>query len=880
MTTSEELREQFLAYFEEKEHQRVASSSLVPHGDPTLMFTTAGMVQMKPYFLGEMPPPHPRLTSSQKSFRTTDIDEVGDLSHHTFFEMLGNFSVGDYFKEGAINFAWEFCTQRLKLDPERIWVTIFFDDEEAFGYWRALGMPEEKIFRFGEEENWWGPAGDSGPCGPDSELHYDLGIEKSCGKPTCGPACDCGRFLEIWNLVFMQYNQDRQGERTLLERPNIDTGMGLERILSVMQGVDSTYDTDLFAPQLATIQEITGRRYGEEDDVDWAMRVLADHGRSATFLIGDGVVPGNEGRGYVLRRVLRRAIRYGRRLGLEGPFLGSIVEATIEKMGGNYPDLQRGHDFIQQTVLQEEERFQQTLSIGLALFEEVLADEGVRKAGVIPGAQLFRLYDTYGFPIDMAEEVAHDEGLTIDRQGFEQELEAQRERARSAQAQANQGALDAYTQMSSLETQFVGYDKLDEDTYVTGLVTAGAMSGEASQGQEVEVVVPVTPFYPEGGGQVGDVGRIVREGGGVIRVRDAQRPMGERPEFIVHRGIVEEGLFTVGDRVRMEVDPEERARSARNHTATHILHAALRRVLGTHVHQAGSLVAPDHLRFDFSHNLALNGAEFAEVNRIVNDRVRRNTTVHWQSLPLRDALNQGALAFFGDKYGDPVRMVSIIDGEPFSMELCGGTHVSATGEVGYVHIGGEGSIGSGMRRIEAVTGAASEEVIYRRLQTLDAMARSLQTTPDEIESRLAGLTEELEAERQRARALDQQLARSEADTLLSRAEMVDGVALIAARVTTTDSGILREMTDLLRDKLGSGVVLLGTVNKDRPQFIAAVTPDLVGKGYHAGQLVKGVAEIVGGGGGGRAEMAQAGGRDVSKLDEALAAAKGLVGSKE
>ncbi|MQG21274.1 MAG: alanine--tRNA ligase [SAR202 cluster bacterium] len=876
MRTSEEIRELFLSFFEGKGHQRIKSSSLVPHGDPTLMFTTAGMVQMKPYFLGEMPAPHPRLTSSQKSFRTTDIDTVGDLTHHTFFEMLGNFSVGDYFKEDAIKFAWEFCTEHLNLDREHIWITIFTDDDEAYAHWREIGIPDEKILRFGEEENWWGPAGDSGPCGPDSELHYDLGIEKGCGEPTCDPSCDCGRFLEIWNLVFMQYNQDQQGNRTLLEYPNIDTGMGLERIVTILQEVSTSYETDLFSPLFQHIEKITSFHYGDDDKIDWAMRVLADHGRAITFLIADGVVPGNEGRGYVLRRLIRRAVRYGQQLNLQDPFLGTLTDVIVAQMKELYPEISENTDFIKETVLQEEERFNETLSIGLMLFEEVLADEEIRESGIIPGSQIFRLYDTYGFPIDVAREVAQDEGLTLDEVGFETELENQRERARSAQSNTEGIPFDSYSQLASLNSQFVGYENLTETSYITGLITGGSVTEKASQGQEVEVIVPITPFYPEGGGQVGDSGYIFHEEQNVIRIRDTRRPLRTNPDFIVHQGIVEEGSFQIGDHVVLEVNAERRSQSARNHTATHILHATLRNVLGSHVQQAGSLVAPDHLRFDFSHNLALNTEEFHQVKNIVNARVRQNIEVRWQSLPLRQALNEGALAFFGDKYEDPVRMVSIIDDSPFSLELCGGTHVSATGEVGYIHISSEGSIGSGMRRIEAVTGDASDNLIARRLDTITALAKSLQTSPDELENRIEAINQELNQLRTQAHDLELKLAYSEIEKMLGNKKMAGDVPFIAARATTTDASILREMADILRERLGSGIVLLAAVDENRPRFIAAVTSDLVGKGYHAGRLVKSVAEIVGGGGGGQAEMAQAGGRDISKLDDALESVTKLI----
>lgn len=882
--TAAELRELYLSYFEEQGHQRVPSSSLVPQNDPTLLFTTAGMVQMKPYFMREATPPNVRLTSVQKSFRMTDVDEVGDMTHLTFFEMLGNFSIGDYFKKKAIEFAWEFCTQRVGLDPERLWATVFLDDDEASGLWEQTGVPVERIRRFDEKDNFWGPAGDSGPCGPCSEIHYDLKPGEPFHAPTCGPNCDCGRFVEIWNLVFMEYDQATDGTRTPLASKNIDTGMGLERLTAVIQDVDNVYDTDLFLRLIERAVEIAGRPYGEDEATDRALRTMVEHARSVAFLIADGVIPGNEGRGYVLRRVLRRGIRFARRIGVQGPFLDRIIEVVFNNMGAAYPSLIEARDHILTTVAREEEQFQRTLAVGTALLDEVVSQLVAQGETTVPGDELFRLYDTYGFPLEMAEEVAADRNLTVDGEGFQKAMDAQRERGRAASGfSAAREISEAYRTLSSLETRFLAYESTGASSNITGLIVGGGVVESASHNQQVEVVVADSPFYPEGGGQVGDIGLITGPNG-VIRVSDTQRPVGERPGFVVHIGIVESGTIAVGDAIRMEVDVPHRNQTTRHHTATHLLHAALRQILGPHVRQAGSLVAPDHLRFDFSHTASVNEQEIAAVTRAVNERVLRNLLVETKTQPIQEALAGGALAFFGDRYGDVVRTVSIDgqsddDGAPFSLELCGGTHVHATGEVGFAFVTGEGSIGSGMRRIEAVAGSSADALIGERLVTLERIARQLQVPADSIEERITSHLEELDQARKHAEALERQIARSKVQPLLQKVERVGDVDLLAARVEgVSNADLLREITDDLRQAMGSGVIVLGAEINGKPSFVCAVTSDLVGKGetYHAARIIKEVAAVAGGGGGGRAEMATAGGRDPTKIDEALAAAKGLL----
>ncbi|MFQ5826273.1 MAG: alanine--tRNA ligase [Dehalococcoidia bacterium] len=874
--TSDQIRELFLKFFEEKGHKIIPSSSLVPHGDPTLLLTSAGMVQIKPYFLGEEKPPSPRLTSCQKCFRTSDIDAVGDASHLTFFEMLGNFSVGDYFKAEAISWAWEFVTQRLRLEPERLWITIFQDDEEAFGHWREIGIPAERIWRFGEEDNFWGPAGQSGPCGPCSEIHYDLGEEYGRGilhgvKDRCGPNCDCGRFLEIWNLVFMQYDQDPQGKRTPLPRPNIDTGMGLERTAAVMQGTTSAYDTDLFRPLIDCVCGLTGKEYGQDEATDRALRVVVEHGRGIVFLIADGVVPGHEGRGYVLRRVLRRAALFGRKLGREEPFLSGVAQVVIKQMGHIYPELVQHRDLVLRVIDMEEKRFHETLSTGLGLLEEIMdeAERGRRK--VISGQEVFRLYDTYGFPGELTKEIALERGFEVDMDGFEVEMEAQRERARAAKkfGLEEKATPEAYRQLGIESTDFVGYEKLRHTSPVVGLLVGGQPAERAFEGQEAEVVLLESTFYGEMGGQVGDTGEI-RGPEGLFIVTDTMHPW---PELIVHHGHLVRGQISLNDDVEAEVDMARRLDIARNHTATHLLQAALRRVLGGHVLQRGSVVSPERLRFDFSHLMAPAPEELAQVQRLVNESIRQNIPVTARVLPYKEAIAGGAIALFGEKYGDMVRMMEI---QGVSAELCGGTHLERTGEIGYFLITSESSIGAGLRRIEALTGRGAETFLEGRLSTVEALSRELGGTPDEVQEKVASLAKQLERERKRAQSLERELSKRVVESLLGQAEAVNGVNVLSARVSASNMEVLKEMGDQLKERLRSAVVVLGAIYDNRPNFLAMVTPDLVARGIHAGEIVKKVAQATGGGGGGRAEMAQAGGKDQGKLDEALKLVKDIV----
>ncbi|MFQ6001109.1 MAG: alanine--tRNA ligase, partial [Anaerolineae bacterium] len=779
---------------------------------------------------------------------------------------------------------WEFVTQDLSLSPDRLWITIYLDDDEAQDLWMKVGVPEARILRFGKSENWWGPAGETGPCGPDSEIFYDRGEKHGCGRPDCAPNCPyCDRYLELWNLVFMQYHQDETGELTPLPEQNIDTGMGLERTAVVMQEASSIYETDLFYPLVKRAAELVGVEYGSHGASDRSLRIIAEHGRAATFLITDGVMPANEGRGYVLRRILRKAIYHGRHLGREEPFLGEIARVVGDLMGEAYPELIDRAEFVVQVMTVEEERFQQTLDTGTHLLVALLEDPEVIERGVISGQDVFRLYDTYGLPPDFTREIAKERGIDIDEEGFEEAMAAQQERARAARRAVSYSELPAVIRGPDVdETEFVGYEKLECEARIVSLARMPEGTAPVGQwvhpdesvdkGEQVQVLLDITPFYAEAGGQVADTGILVGPRGR-IRVTDTQSP---RPGYVVHYGIVEEGTLKKGDRVRAQVDKERRLDIARNHTATHLLHKALREVLGGHARQSGSLVAPDRLRFDFTHMAALTPEELGEIERRVNARIRENLPVTAQVMDYDRAIAAGAVAIFGEKYGDRVRMVSIDD---YTKELCGGTHLRATGEIGLFHIVGEESIGAGLRRIEALTGRGAERYMQEALTTLAQVADRLQVPPVEVGDKVASLQESLKEKEREVARLRREKARSEVDSLLEKVTEVEGVKLLAAQVRADDIESLREMTDWVRDRLGSVVVVLGAVLDGKPGFVAAVTPDLVERGLRADWLVKEVANLVGGGGGGRATLAQAGGRDASKLQEALAAVEGFLADR-
>lgn len=869
--TSERLREEFLSYFESQGHSRVASSSLIPVGDPTLLLTSAGMVQFKPYFTGEAEPPNHRLTTSQKCFRTPDIEEVGDATHNTLFEMLGNFSIGDYFKAGAVDFAIELMTEGYGIPLELFAAAVHVTDDETRELWMAKGIPEDRVYSFGDDENWWGPAGDEGPCGPCSELHYDYGAGHGCRQDDCAPNCKnfmpsgdvCDRYVELWNLVFMQFYHHLDGSRTDLPAPSVDTGMGLERLVRIMQQVDTGYETDLFEPIIRRAEEVSGKCYGEDEGETYAFRVVAEHGRSVTFLIADGVVPSNEGRGYVLRRVIRRAIRNARRLGIEGNFLGQIADATIDKMGEAYPELVNNREFILTVLELEEGRFQQAFQNGYAILTDALTGN----EDTLRGETAFRLWDTHGFPVEMTQEIAAEYGVRVDMEGFEREMAARREQSRAgAQFGGDRAKIRVYESLGVGGTAFLGYETLSASSVVVGLIVGDEPVSQAENGQDAEVALLRTPFYAEGGGQIGDAGEIVGDNG-LIRVRDTQEVM---PGLIIHFGNVGDGRIAVGDTVQVNVDPVRREDTARNHTATHMLHAALRQVLGLHVRQAGSLVAPDRLRFDFTHVQPVTDDEMWQVQLLVNEKVRQNARVLRDEDSYQDAIRRGALAFFGDRYDEHVRLVEIANGDTFSFEVCGGTHVERTGEVGAVYVLGESSIGAGMRRIEAVSGRAAERMVWERFRREERAAHTLQTTPGELDGRAQSLLTELEDMRREHGEMERRMSLQAAEVLLSSALDIDGVAVLSARVQTAGADSLREIGDYLRDKLGSAVVVLGAVVNDRPMLVAMVTRDLIdAHGLNASDIARRAARAVGGGGGGRPDVAQAGGRDASKLEDAL-----------
>ena len=792
------IRSSFLEFFQDKGHLIMPSSSLVPAGDPTLLFTSAGMVQFKPFFMGEATPPSRRLTTSQKSFRTTDIDEVGDHKHLTFFEMLGNFSIGDYFKKDAVAMAWEMVTQRFGISPDQIYATIYLDDEEAYHHWRDdIGIPDERIYRYGGKDNWWGPAGLEGPCGPCSELHYDSGPEHGCGAlvspeelteaqrngeemPPCHPNCECERFVELWNLVFMQFYQDLGGNRTPLPAPSIDTGMGLERAAAVLQNKRNLYETDLFQTIVAGICNLTGKSYGVDTETDYAIRVVAEHARGVSFLIADGVVPGNEGRGYVLRRIIRRAIRYGRRLGLQQPFLTEVASTAIQRFQDAYPELAENRDFIMRVISLEEERFALTFERGSAILSDLLeARRGAYNgAQSVSGQDTFTLYDTYGFPPELTAEIAREHGLQVDMEGFEREMEAQRQQSRAVRSFT--GSMEMLTVYESLgvgRSEFTGYSLIQQESVVAALMVDGVSVGYATQGQPIEVVLAHSPFYAEGGGQLGDRGQI-RGPNGLVAVEDTHSPVAG---LIVQRGVVDQGSVAVGDNVQAEVDSQRRQDASRNHSGTHLLHAALRSVLGAHVRQAGSLVAPERLRFDFSHVSQLSRDELLGVQALANDRVRANLAVTSRETTYSDAVRDGALAFFGDRYGDVVRVVTMAEqgdsghSGAFSVEVCGGTHVHATGQVGTLLVLGESGIGGGMRRIEALTGRAAEQLFIEQSDQLDRLAQRLQTPVIDLETRLDSFMEDAEQVRRRLSTLERESLRREAQELLEGVADVDGV---------------------------------------------------------------------------------------------------------
>ncbi len=905
--TGAEVRRSFLEFFAERGHTIVPSASLVPASDPTLLFTNAGMNQFKDVFLGVGTRPYKRAVDTQKVMRVSgkhnDLDDVGrDSYHHTFFEMLGNWSFGDYYKREAIGWAWELLTEVWGLEKERIWATVFRDelgeldtDEEAKGYWLSeTEIAPERVLYAGRKENFWEMA-DTGPCGPCSEIHYDRGPEacecQDAPDHECRVNADCGRYIELWNLVFIQYNKDAEGNLHPLPDRHVDTGAGFERLLAVLQGVDSNYKTDLFTPLIGRVQEMVGHTDAQVQEHIVPYRVIADHARAVTFLIGDGVLPGSEGRNYVLRMILRRAVRFGRELGFDEPFLGEVAKVVIEIMGEAFPELVNRRAFILNTIAQEEERFLRTLDQGLDRLDEVMEKLSARGETVIPGDEAFHLYDTLGLPLEITRDVAEERGFSIDEAGYQAALEEQRRRAREAEAFAmdDEETLARYQRvlLTLQDEGLVGeggvaqdpYGSLTLETELVAMMRDGEPVEQAGEGDRVDVVLPETCFYVEAGGQVSDTGRIrARTSDGepawMIEVEDVRQPVAG---LIVHTGEVRRGRPRVGDPVVAAVDRARRMDIARNHTATHLLQRALRHTLGEHVQQAGSLVAPERLRFDFTHPSMLTPEELRAVTEEVNEAILANHPVDSTEMPYRQALQEGVIALFREKYGDMVRVLRVGDpDQPFSRELCGGTHVHETGEIGLFHIVSQESVGAGVRRIEAVTGRRAVGFVEEQMERLERTAARLGVPPQDLERRVEEVQAELDEAHKKIEQLQQRLAREAFESLVDRVETVAGVSMIAARVEAPDIDRLREMTDWFRDRVGSGVFVLGTVMDGRPALVASVTPDVVGRGADAADLARRIGRVMGGGGGGRRTMAQAGGSDPARLDEALAQASSIL----
>jgi alanyl-tRNA synthetase len=882
--TAAQIREAFLRFFEERDHRRVKSSSLVPQADPTLLFTNAGMVQFKDVFTGREKRDYRRATTSQKCVRAggkhNDLENVGFTArHHTFFEMLGNFSFGDYFKKDAVAWAWEFVTspQWLCIPSDRLAATVFAGegsipwDEEAYQLWKNQGVPPERIHKLGAKDNFWA-MGETGPCGPCSEIHYFQGndipcTEEKAGRPCQGVACDCDRWLEIWNLVFMQFERAQDGTLTALPRPSIDTGGGLERMAAVVQGKRSNYDTDLFQNLIRAIEKVTGERYGQNPENDVSMRVIADHARATTFLVGDGVLPSNEGRGYVLRRIMRRAIRHGKRLGLEKPFLASICASVIEEMGQAYPETQENRAFILKVAEQEEEGFRRTLDKGLTILGEEM--KRLERAGekIIAGKVAFQLYDTFGFPMDLTRVIVAERGLNVDEPGFDRCMAEQRARSEwKGSGEAAVGELHKQIAGDLGEVKFLGYENTQTRAQVKALVVGGQRVARAATGDRVEMVTDATPFYGESGGQVGDVGAAAAPGGRMA-VKDTQRPV---PGLITHLGTVESGAIAVGDQVELQVDEARRDLIRANHSATHLLHFALRERLGEHLKQAGSVVAPDHLRFDFSHFQPLTDQELREVERRVNDLVRQNAATETAVLKLEEARQTGAMMIFGEKYGDTVRVVRMGP----SKELCGGTHVLRTGDIAFFKIASEESIAAGVRRIVAHTGSQAVELAQRQEEELRRTAALLRTGAFEVAQKVEQTQRRLKELERALEEAQAKVAAAQSGDLVSQVREVNGVKVLAARVEG-DGKALRELADQLRQKLGTGVVALGSEQGGKAILLVAVTKDLTSR-LRAGDLVKEAAKLVGGAGGGKPDMAQAGGSNPAGLEQALERVRELV----
>ncbi|MCK2002988.1 alanine--tRNA ligase [[Brevibacterium] frigoritolerans] len=863
--TGAQIRQMYLDFFSEKGHNIEPSASLVPHEDPSLLWINSGVATLKKYFDGRVIPENPRITNAQKAIRTNDIENVGKTArHHTFFEMLGNFSIGEYFKEEAITWAWEFLTDEkwIGFDKDKLAVTIHPEDDEAFELWnKKIGVPAERIIRL--EENFWDIG--EGPSGPNTEIFYDRGpaYGDDPNDPELYPGGENERHLEVWNLVFSQFNHNPDGSYTPLPKKNIDTGMGLERMASVVQDVATNYDTDLFMPIIRAVEEISDVKYGLDTEKDVAFKVIADHIRTVAFAVGDGALPSNEGRGYVLRRLLRRAVRYAKQININRPFMFELVTVVGEIMKDFYPEVLKNKEFIAKVIKNEEERFHETLNDGLSILSEVIKKEKEKGNTTIPGSDAFRLYDTYGFPIELTEEYAEEEGMAVDQAGFEKEMDAQRERARSARQDVDSMQIQGGVLGDiKVESEFVGYDQVAVEAKVAAIIKNGELVTEAQEGEEVQVILDKTPFYAESGGQIADIGTMASESV-KVDVLDVQKaPNGQN----LHRVAVTAGTLTVDSHIVAAVNQENRIHITKNHTATHLLHQALKDVLGTHVNQAGSLVQAERLRFDFSHFGQITAEEIEQIETIVNEKIWQSLQVNTDYKNIEEAKAMGAMALFGEKYGKIVRVVQIGD---YSLELCGGVHVPNTAVIGLFKIVSESGIGAGTRRIEAVTGAGAYKLMTDQIGVLKDAAAKLKTNLKDVPSRIETVLAEVKDLHRENESLTAKLSNIEASSLVSNVKDVNGVQVLVAKVQATDMNNLRAMADDLKQKLDSVIIVLGSAQGDKVNLIAGVTKDYIDRGFHAGKLVKEVASRCGGGGGGRPDMAQAGGKDPEKLDAAL-----------
>ncbi|MDB8708280.1 alanine--tRNA ligase [[Ruminococcus] gnavus] len=860
-----QLRKMFLEFFESKGHLAMKSFSLVPHNDKSLLLINSGMAPLKPYFTGQEIPPRRRVTTCQKCIRTGDIENVGKTARHgTFFEMLGNFSFGDYFKNEAIEWSWEFLTEVVGLDPDRLYPSIYEEDEEAFEIWnKKMGIPAERIFRFGKADNFWEHG--SGPCGPCSEIYYDRGEKYGCGSPDCTVGCECDRYMEIWNNVFTQFDNDGHGHYSELEQKNIDTGMGLERLASVVQDVDSIFDVDTLKALRDHICRLADTEYGKDAQADISIRVITDHTRSVTFMISDGIMPSNEGKGYVLRRLLRRACRHGRLLGIEGSFIPELAQTVIEGSKDGYPELEEKKDFILKVIAKEEDQFNKTIDQGLGILAEMTAKMEAEQTTTLSGADAFKLYDTYGFPIDLTKEILEEKGMQVDEEGFHASMEVQRKTARAARGETNYMGADVTVYESidpSITSTFVGYENLAWKSPITVLTSDTEIVEALSDGQRGTVFAEETPFYATSGGQEADTG-IIRTAEGEFKVEDTVKLLGGK---IGHVGVVIKGMIKTGDQAELCVDAEKRALSARNHSATHLLQKALRTVLGTHVEQAGSSVNEDRLRFDFSHFSAMTAEELQKVEEIVNEQIVAGLPVKVENMPIEEARKTGAQALFGEKYGDVVRVVNMGD---YSIEFCGGTHVKNTNEIMAFKILSESGVAAGVRRIEALTSKGLIRYYDNLEKKLNEAAKVLKATPDNLAEKIAHLTAENKALHSEVESLKSKLAQDAMGDVMDQVQEIKGVKLLAAEVDGVDMNGLRDLGDQLKEKLGEGVVVLASGNDGKVSLMVTATDAAMKQGAHAGNLVKAIAGLVGGGGGGRPNMAQAGGKNPAGIQEAL-----------